>query len=103
MRIRSSVKCVIHLGVKGGFGEQHGVLLWRDTEFVVEGVVPDLLHVIPVCNNTVVDRVLEGEDTTLRLGLITVGGWARSVCSAFGLVGRHIEGRTARCTGGGDK
>ena len=71
------------------------MFLWRDTEFVVEGVVPDFLHVIPVCDNTVVDRVLEGEDTTLRLGLITVGGWARSVYSALGLVGPPIEGRTA--------
>ena len=65
MRIRSSGNCVVHLGVKGGFSEQHGALLWRDIEFVVEGVVPDFLHVIPVCDNTVVDWVLEGEDTTL--------------------------------------
>lgn len=97
---RSCGNCVAHLRVEGGFGEQHGVLLWRDTELVVKGVVPDLLHVIPVCHNTVVDWVFEGEDTTLRLGFITVGGWARSVCSALGLVGSHIERRTARCTGG---
>ena len=95
MRIGLSGNYVVNLGVKGGFGEQHGALLWRDTEFVVEGVVPDFLHVIPVCDKTVVGRVLEGEDTTLRLGLITVGGWAQSVCSAFGLFGPRIEGRTA--------
>ena len=71
------------------------VLLWHDTEFVVEGVVPDFLHVIPVYDNTVVDWVLEGEYTTLQLGLITVGGWAQSVCSAFGLFGPCTEGHTA--------
>ena len=95
MQIHSSGNRVVHLGVKRGFGEQHGALLWRDTVFVVEGMVPDFLRVIPVCDNTVVDWLLEGEDTTLRLGLITVGGWALSVCSAFGLFGLCIEGRTA--------
>ena len=41
------------------------------TQFVVEGVVPDLLHVIPVGNDTVFDRVSQSENTTLRLCLIT--------------------------------
>lgn len=60
------------------------MLLWCDTEFIVEGVVPDFLHVIPVCDDTVLDRVLKGEDTTLRLGFITVGGCTWSECSALG-------------------
>ena len=47
MWIHSSGNCVVHLGVKGGSSEQHRVLLWCDTEFIVEGVVPDFLHVIP--------------------------------------------------------
>uniref|UniRef100_A0A182TXX1 Uncharacterized protein n=1 Tax=Anopheles melas TaxID=34690 RepID=A0A182TXX1_9DIPT len=33
--------------------------------------MPDLLHIIPVGDDTVLDRVLQGEDTTLGLGLIT--------------------------------
>ena len=78
----SSGTCAAHLGIERCLGEQDGMLLWRDTEFVVEGVVPDLLHVIPVCDDTVLDRVLEGEDTTLRLGFITMS--TRSVCSALG-------------------
>ena len=41
------------------------------TEFVVESVMPDLLHVVPVGHDTVLDGVLEGEDTTLALGLVT--------------------------------
>ncbi|KAK3923805.1 Formin-E [Frankliniella fusca] len=60
----------VSLGVKGGLGEQDGVLLGGDTELVVEGVVPDLLHVIPVGDDTVLDGVLEGEDTSLGLGLV---------------------------------
>ena len=55
----------VGLGVEGSLGEQDGMLLWSDTEFVVEGVVPNLLHVIPVGDNTVLDGVLEGKDTTL--------------------------------------
>ena len=32
--------------------------------------MPDLLHVIPVSDDAVLDGVLEGEDTSLGLGLI---------------------------------
>jgi hypothetical protein len=35
------------------------VLLGRDTELVVEGVVPDLLHIVPVGDDAVLDRVFE--------------------------------------------
>ncbi len=38
---------------------------------VVEGVMPDLLHIVPVGNDSVLNGVLEGQDTTLGLGLIT--------------------------------
>jgi len=41
------------------------------TELVVEGVAPDLLHVVPVLDDTVLERVLEDEDTALLLGLLT--------------------------------
>ena len=34
-------------------------------------VVPDLLHVIPVGDDSVLNGVLEGEDTSLGLGLIS--------------------------------
>lgn len=61
----------VGLGVDGGFGQEDGVLLGSDTEFVVEGVVPDLLHVVPVGDDTVLNGISEGKDTTLRLCLIT--------------------------------
>ena len=61
----------VGLGVERGLSEQDRVLLGGDTQLVVEGVVPDLLHVVPVGDDAVLDRVLQGEDTTLGLGLIT--------------------------------
>lgn len=61
----------VGLGVDGGLGEQDGVLLGSNTELVVEGVVPNLLHVVPVGNDTVLNGVSESEDTTLGLCLIT--------------------------------
>jgi hypothetical protein len=47
------------------------VLLGGNAELVVEGVVPDLLHIVPVGDNTVLNGVLEGQDTTLGLSLIS--------------------------------
>ena len=38
-------------------------LVGGDSQFVVEGVVPDLLHVVPVGHDTVLDGVFQGEDT----------------------------------------
>ena len=61
----------VGLGVDGRLGQEHGVLFGGDSELVVESVMPDLLHVVPVCDNTVLDGVLQRQDTTLRLGLIS--------------------------------
>merc|ERR1719401_2895611 len=61
----------VGLGVEGSLGQEDGLLLGGDTELVVEGVVPDLLHVIPVGDDSVLHGVLQGEDTSLGLGLVT--------------------------------
>lgn len=61
----------VGLGVDGSLSQQDGVLLGSDTELVVEGVVPDLLHVVPVGDDTVLNGVSQSQDTTLGLGLIT--------------------------------
>merc|ERR1711892_867680 len=37
-------------------------------------MVPDLLHVVPVGDDSVLDGVLEGEDTPLGLGLVSYIG-----------------------------
>ena len=64
----------VGLGVKGGFSQEDGVFLWCDTKLIVEGMMPDLLHVIPVCDDTVFNGVLQGQDTSLGLGLISYIG-----------------------------
>merc|ERR1719245_1586386 len=61
----------VSLGVEGSFSEEDGLLLRGNTELIVEGVVPDLLHVIPVGDDSVLNGVLEGKDTSLGLGLIS--------------------------------
>merc|ERR1712186_4960 len=53
-------------GTAGGVKGEHG--LGGDVHGGgVEGVVPDLLHVIPVGDDAVLDGVLQGEDTPLGL------------------------------------
>ena len=64
----------VSLGVERGFRKKDGVLLGSNTQFIVEGMMPNFLHVVPVGDDTVLDGVLEGQDTTLGLGLITVNG-----------------------------
>ncbi|KFP29797.1 hypothetical protein N325_12372, partial [Colius striatus] len=64
----------VGFGVKGGLSEQGGVLLRGHTQLIVEGVVPDLLHVIPVCDDAVFNGVLQGQDTSLALGFISYVG-----------------------------
>merc|ERR1719209_1284882 len=61
----------VGLGVEGSLSEQDGLLLGGNTQLVVEGVVPDLLHVVPVGDDSMFHRILQGEDTSLGLGLVT--------------------------------
>jgi len=61
----------VGLGVEGGLGQEDGVLLGSDPELVEEGVVPDLFHIIPRGDDTVLDGVFQGQDTSLGLGFVT--------------------------------
>merc|ERR1719362_176063 len=61
----------VGLGVEGSLSEQDGLLLRGNTELIVEGVMPDLLHVIPVGDDAMLNGVLQGEDTPLGLGLVS--------------------------------
>merc|ERR1712099_212075 len=61
----------VSLGVEGSLSQEDRLLLRGNTEFIVEGVMPDLLHIIPVGDDTVFNGVLQGEDTSLGLSLIT--------------------------------
>merc|ERR1711988_275977 len=61
----------VSLGVEGSLSEEDGLFLGGNTEFIVEGVMPDLLHIIPVGDDTVFNGVFQGKDTPLGLSLIT--------------------------------
>merc|ERR1711950_5086 len=61
----------VGLGVEGSLSQEDGVFLGGNTKLVVEGVMPDLLHVIPVCHDSVLNGVLQGEDSSLALGLVS--------------------------------
>merc|ERR1739848_774454 len=61
----------VSLGVEGSLSEEDGLFLRGNTEFIVEGVMPDLLHVIPVGDDTMFNRVFQGKDTSLGLGFIS--------------------------------
>merc|ERR1712212_986556 len=61
----------VSLWGEGSLSEEDRLLLRGNTELIVEGVVPDLLHVIPVGDDSVLNGVLECEDTSLGLSLIS--------------------------------
>lgn len=42
----------VHLGVKRSFGQKNWVLIWLDSQFFIESMVPDFFHVIPVLDDT---------------------------------------------------
>merc|ERR1712079_541709 len=61
----------VSLGVEGSLSEEDGLFLGGNTEFIVEGVMPDLLHIIPVGDDTVFNGVLQGKDTSLGLSFVS--------------------------------
>merc|ERR1719295_2478009 len=61
----------VGLGVEGSLSQEDGLFFRSNTELVVEGVMPDLLHIIPVGDDTVHNGVLQGQDTSLGLSLIS--------------------------------
>merc|ERR1719339_829950 len=50
----------VSLGVEGSLSEEDRLLLRSNTELIVEGVVPDLLHIIPVGDDSMLNGVLHG-------------------------------------------
>merc|ERR1719300_1188308 len=61
----------VGLRVQGSFSKEDGLFLRSNTELIVEGVVPDLLHIIPVGDDSMLNWVLEGKNTSLGLSLIS--------------------------------
>jgi hypothetical protein len=61
----------VSLWILWGLGEHDLVFRWVHSELVAEAVLPDLLHLTPIGDNTGFDWVGELEDTSHLLGLIT--------------------------------
>ena len=62
----------VGLGVTWSLSDKDTLDLARgDSELVVEGVMPDLLHILPVVDDTVGNGILEVENTSHLLGFIT--------------------------------
>merc|ERR1719333_428616 len=61
----------VSLGVEGSLSEEDRLFLGSNTELVVEGVMPDLFHIIPVGDDTMFNGVFQGEDTSLGLSFIS--------------------------------
>jgi hypothetical protein len=57
--------------VQWSFSEKGWALFWGNSELVVVGVVPDFFHIIPVGDDTVLDWVFQGEDTSFGLGFVS--------------------------------
>merc|ERR1719508_293918 len=78
----------VSLWVERSLSQEDGLFLWGNTELVVEGVVPDLLHIIPVGDDSVLNGVLEGEDTSLGLCFISNIGILLSHTDHYTLMAR---------------
>merc|ERR1739842_46142 len=83
----------VSLGVEGSLSQEDGLFLRGNTELVVEGVMPDLLHIIPVGDDSVLNGVFEGKDTSLGLGFISNIGVLLSHTDHDSLVARAADNR----------
>jgi hypothetical protein len=64
----------VGLWIERSLSQQDWVFLWGDTQFIVESVMPDLLHIIPIGDDTVFNGVFQSENTSLALGFISYVG-----------------------------
>ncbi|KAH3665288.1 hypothetical protein OGATHE_004103 [Ogataea polymorpha] len=83
----------VGLRVHWSLSQQNWVLFWRNSQLVVESVVPDLLHVVPVGNDTVLNWVSQSQDTSLGLGLISNVGVLLTHTDHDTLVSRSSDNR----------
>lgn len=60
----------VGLRIQWCFSEEHRMFLGSYTKLVVEGVVPDLFHIIPIADNPMLDRVFQSKYTSLGLSFI---------------------------------
>ncbi|KAF7803677.1 cytochrome b-c1 complex subunit 6 [Senna tora] len=61
----------VGLGVEWCLSKKYWVFFRGNTKLIVECVMPNLLHVIPIADYTMLYGILQGENTSFRLGFIT--------------------------------
>merc|ERR1711970_33738 len=61
----------VSFGVEGSLSEENRLFLRGNTELIIESMMPDLLHIIPVGDDTMLHWILESKDTSLGLCLIS--------------------------------
>lgn len=64
----------VGLGVERSLSKKNWVLFRSNTKLIVESVMPDLLHVIPVAYYTMLNGIFQGKNTSLGLCFITYIG-----------------------------
>merc|ERR1712083_256859 len=52
----------VSLGVKRSFSKEDRLFLRCNTKLIVKSVMPDFLHVVPIGDDTVFNRVFQGKD-----------------------------------------
>jgi hypothetical protein len=50
--------------VSWGFSKHSTVVFWLDSEFIEITMMPDFLHIIPIGNNTIFNRIMKFTDTS---------------------------------------
>jgi len=60
----------VGLGVEWHLTQQHWAFVGSNIQLLVEHMMPDLLHVVPVGDDSVLNRVRECQDTSLALRLV---------------------------------
>jgi len=92
------------LWVSWGLGKEGTLVIGGDAKLLIVAVMPDLLHVVPVVDDTVLNWVVKFEDTSLLLSFltnvailllgggdnrfllwVTDDGWERALGGLFGL------------------
>ena len=52
----------VGFGIEGSLRVEMRGLVRRDSQLVIEGVVPNLLHIVPVGDDSMLDRIFQRED-----------------------------------------
>ncbi len=60
-----------HLGIHWSLSEEHRMVLRSNTQLIKKSMMPNLLHIIPISDNSVFDRVLDSQNSSFALGVIT--------------------------------